>query len=123
MNFGIIVRDDGRGEMSWDEPVDITTNLWLSLNIRKGKIPNTPDFGLDLSDIDRVTDDNVDLIQERLEQATQWLVDIGRAKQIEISTEIDINNINRVNYSIEAIQADDKTVTLNNFVYVGGETI
>ena len=44
-NFSIIQGPGGRGEMSWDEPVDISTILWTSLNTKKGTVINNVNFG------------------------------------------------------------------------------
>ena len=120
MDFSIVEGDNGIVEMTWDKPTDISTNIYLSLNIKKGSIFNNPDFGLDLSDIKKVTDNNIDLIKERLEKALQWLIGVGKAKSVIVIVEKDLKDIYRINYKIEAIQADGIPIVISNFKRVGG---
>lgn len=120
MDFSIITGDNGIAEMSWDKPEDISGNIFTSLSIPKGKLFNLPSFGLDLSDIKKVTSNNINLIKTRIQAALSWLIDIGKAKSINIIVEKDQKDITRINYSIEAIQADGIPVTVSYFRTVGG---
>lgn len=120
MDFSIIEGANGNPVLSWDKPTDISTNIYTSLLVTKGKLFNMPDFGLDLSDIKKVTSYNLDLIKSRIEKALQWLLDIGKAKSIKVIVEKDSRDISRVNYKVEATQADGIPVVVSYFRSVGG---
>lgn len=120
MDYSITQGSEGTPELSWSKPTDITTNIYTSLNITKGSLFNMPDFGLDLSDIRKVTANNINLIRTRLETALAWLLDVGKAKSITVIVEKDNRDIHRINYKVEALQADGIPVTVTNFRTVGG---
>lgn len=119
MDYSIIQGADGNPEFSWDKPTDITTNIYTSLIVRKGALFNMPNFGLDLSDISKVTDNSINKIHSRLHVALQWLIDVGKAKSIDITVERDTTVNNRINYKVEAVQADGIPVTVDSFQTVG----
>lgn len=120
MNFGVTQRADGTAELTWEKPTDIRVLLFNSLNIRRGIMINLPNFGLDLSDIKKVTDENVTLIEERIRNAVQWIQDTGKAKSIDVIVEKDNTDFTRINYRVDAVQADGVPVFIEDFVTVGG---
>jgi len=120
MDFAITVDNNGNADILWTKPEDITTNIYLSLNITKGLLFNKPSFGLNLNDIKKITDKNIEKIKQRIENALQWLIDVGKAKSILVTVERDTIVDTRINYKIEAIQADGLPVIVTNFRDVGG---
>lgn len=120
MNFEVVEYKNGRAELSWNKPPDISTNIWYSFNTKKGTQFYNKDFGLDLSDIKKVTNNNITAIHQRLVDAVQWLIDLGRAKSIDIIVEKDLQDNTRVNFSLNAVQADGVPVVIENFIEVGG---
>ena len=120
MEFSVITGSNGVAEMSWDAPEDISTIIWTSLNVKKGSLFNVPEFGVDLSDIKKVTSSKVDLIKTRFEAALQWILDIGKAKSITVIVERNKQDKSRIDYKVEAVQADGIPVTVESFRTVGG---
>lgn len=120
MDYSINQGANGNPEVSWDKPDNITTAIYTSLLIKKGKLFNMPEFGLDLSDIKKVTANNINKIKSRIEKALQWLKETKKAKTINVIVEKDNSDISRINYKIEAIQADGIPVTVSYFRTVGG---
>lgn len=120
MDYSIITGDNGIPEMSWSKPDNITTLVYTSLHIQKGKLFTMPDFGLDLSDIKKVTLNNIEKIKSRLEAALKWLLEIKKAKSLNVIVERDLSDITRINYKVEIVQADGIPVTVSYFRTVGG---
>lgn len=120
MNFKIDINNDGSASMSWDQSDDISTNVWLSLNIEQGQQFNNKKFGLKTSDINKINDFNVNLLRKRIENAISWLVSVGKATSATYIVERDKYDTSRINYQIEITQADGIPITVNNFITVGG---
>lgn len=120
MDYSIITGDNGVPEMSWDKPENISTLLFNSVSVKKGTLISKPDFGLDLSDIKKVTTININKIKSRIETACKWLIEVGKAKSLNIIVERNPKDLTRINYKIEAIQADGIPVTVSYFQTVGG---
>ncbi len=121
MDFSITIDAlDGVPTMSWTKSSDISTNVWYTTNTEKGTFFQNPDFGVKLRDINKVTDNNIDLIKQRLEKAYNWLLTTGKAKQLKVIVEKDSRSVYRVNYKIEIYQADGVPVSISDFVTVGG---
>jgi len=120
MDFALQQGANGTTEMSWDKSTDIFNLLWFSVNLPKGSMFNLPDFGLNLSDIKKLTDDKIELIKGRLEKSTQWIIDIGKAKSITVIVEKNTQSIGRVDIFLSAIEADGTPVDVNTFRTVGG---
>jgi len=111
---------NGVAVMTWEKSTDIGNLLYFSVNIQKGLLFNLPNFGLNLSDIKKLTTDKIALIQGRVEKSVQWIQDIGRARSIEVIVEPNTQSIGRVDIQIKAIQADGTPVDINTFRTVGG---
>ncbi|HUU89237.1 MAG TPA: phage GP46 family protein [Candidatus Glassbacteria bacterium] len=120
MNFGIIVSNDGKGEMSWQPPTDISTNVWWSISLQKGRLFNNVGFGLDLSDIKKITGSSITMIRQRIEAALKWLLTTGRAKSIEVLVERDDRDYNRLNWKVTILQADGIPVIVESYRTIGG---
>lgn len=121
MDFSIIQGDNGRLKMSWDKPADITTNIFSSITIKKGSFFSNPDFGLDLSDIRLVTDENINEIKDRFYSALKWLIDSGKAKSVKVEAYKNNNDVTRVDFKLSIVQSkDNQTITITAFKTVGG---
>lgn len=120
MNFGIEVNNDGSASMTWDKSENIVNNVWLSLNTEQGSQFNNKSFGLKLSDIKKISANNIDLIYKRVAQALEWIKTLGRAKSIIVKVEKNLFNVNRIDYQVEIVQSDGIPITVNNFITVGG---
>ena len=119
MNFNIVQGADGVAELSWLKPTDIFPNVFISMNIKKGSLFTTPKFGLDLSDINKVTASKILLIEKRLLAALSWLLETEKARALKVK--VVKNNLvyNRVDVKIEIIQADNQPIVIENFIKVG----
>jgi hypothetical protein len=120
MDFAIVQGQDGVAEMSWSKNVDQSTSVFLSLNIKKGTMFNNVGFGLDLSDIKKVTNNNIDLIRQRYQQALQWMSNTGRVKNLNIIVERDTTEYNRINAKVEITQANNEVITYLEWRSIGG---
>lgn len=121
MNFAIIQGQgaEGTSVMSWTRPQNIGGAVYLSYTIKKGSLFSSPDFGLDLSDIKKVTDNNLEIIKSRLQQALNWMLVAEKARAISIEVERDNINYGRVNVRTEVIQSDSQPILIDNFITVG----
>ena len=119
MDFAITVDKQGNAKMTWDKETTITGNVYFSLNIVPGTLFNNPTFGLDLSDIKKITASNINLIRQRIKNALQWLLDTGKAQSIDIIVERDLINISRMNIRVEVKQSDGIDFTYEQFKTVG----
>lgn len=119
MNFAIVEGAEGTSILSWNKPSDISGAVYLSYNIKRGELFTDPDFGLDLSDIRKITDQNIEIIKQRILEATNWMLVTEKARAISVEVERDNLTFNRVNIATEIIQSDSVPIILNNFVTVG----
>lgn len=119
MNFAIIQGAEGTSVMSWDRPTDISGAVYFSYNIKRGTLFTDINFGLDLSDIKKVTDNNIEIIKKRLEQALNWMLLTEKAKAVSITVEKDNLVLGRVNVLTEVIQNDSVPIIISNFITVG----
>jgi hypothetical protein len=120
MNFDIIVGKDGVAEMAWTRPTSIAGAIWLSLNIDAGKLFNAPSFGLDLQDVRKISSTTIPIVKQRIEQALKWLLDTNKAKSITVLVERDSVDSCRINWRVDAVQADGIPLTVTSFRTVGG---
>lgn len=97
---------------------DIGNNIYLSLMVRKGSWPFAPSFGsrLHLLQREKALDRMERVAKEYCEEALTWIMDKGRAEKIEVTTELDKENM-RMKCLIEATQKG-KPVTYEHFVTV-----
>jgi len=119
MNFKIVQGSDGIAEFDWGQPTDIFPSVFNSLNVKKGSLFTAPNFGLDLSDIRKVTDSKVLLIKKRISTALAWLIEVGKARAVKVAVERNNLTYNRVDVSIEVIQSDSFPITIDTFIIVG----
>ena len=120
MNFGIKVSNNGKGEMTWAKPTDISTNVWWTMNIDKGSMFNNPNFGLDIKDIRKITTNALRVFKQRSEDALKWLLTVGKASSIVVTVEKDDIDLNRINWQIDITQADGIPITMSSFRTIGG---
>ena len=119
MNFNIVQGSEGIAELDWAKPTDIFTNVFISMNVQKGSLFTDPNFGLDLSDIKKVTDSKVLLIEKRIIAALSWLLEVGKARALKVVVQKNQLVYNRVDIKIEIIQADNVPFTIDSFIIVG----
>ncbi|MBI5550754.1 MAG: phage GP46 family protein [Desulfobacterales bacterium] len=113
--------DGVAADMSWERSDSIINNLWLSLMVPLGGFFAAPAFGsrLHLLRREKLTPRTVALARQYCLEATRWLIDLGRATQIEVEAIADHTAATgRVLLKISAVQADGRTVTFSTFIEV-----
>lgn len=115
MDFAITLQD-GQAQMTFDEAGDIFNNIYLSLTVAKGSFFHNPDLGLRQRGRLKNTEATAALIRHDYKDALQWLIDTGRAKSVDVSSERDRRqDLNRLKLLVEVVQADGRTVTFTTF--------
>ena len=89
MDFSITMQD-GLPQMSFDQSNDLFNNIYLSVTVVKGSFFHNPDFGLRSRGRLKNTAATAALIRQDYLDALQWLIDIGRAKSVEVTAERDL---------------------------------
>lgn len=118
MDFAIII-NNGQAEQTFNQATDIFNNIFLSLSIKKGSWWFDPTFGLRDRGRMKNTESNARLIREDCKQALPWILDSGRAKEINVYTERDRErDLNRLKVLVETTQADGRMVSFEHFVEV-----
>lgn len=116
MDFAITTPADGQAQMTFNEVGDIFNNIFLSLTVKKGSFFHNPDFGLRQRGRLKNTEATAALIRHDYKDALQWLIDTGRARSVDVSSERDRRqDLNRLKLLIEVVQADGRTVTFTTF--------
>lgn len=99
---------------------DIYNLLRNSIMVDKGTFPFKPNFGSELYKLrrEKKTERTRLLAIQYCTEATNWLLQTGKATEIEISSQYSIFDNNRLDLKIEAKQASGETVTFETFVRV-----
>jgi len=120
MDYKVATDNNGLLVQTWEKSDDITTAILLTLNTKKNIIFASIGFGLDLSDIKKITVDTIPLITQRIESALQFLLDIKKAESITVLVQENTQNIGQVNAQITYVEAEGLPKTLAVFIPVGG---
>lgn len=107
-----------RKKSAFAKAENILNNIYLSIMVRKGSFFFNTDFGSRLHLLKKLTNRNVALAKDYLDEALQWILDTGKAKKIETFTEKDLSTTNRLNILVIATQANDIITTFETFVEV-----
>jgi phage gp46-like protein len=119
MDFNITGIDNlGVGQMTFEPSTDICNNIYLSLSIERGAWFLNTDFGLRRRQRMKNTEQNAALLREDIKDALQWLLDTGKATKITVQSELDAEDIYRLNMAIEVTQADGRIVPFKYFTEV-----
>lgn len=119
MHFSISENTNGVASFAWASPTTIFENVYLSLNIAQGTLFTDPNFGLNLRDIKTVSEQNIEIIHDRIIGALNWMLTTEKARAIKVLCERDNLEYNRVNCKIEVWQNDSQPIIINNFIRVG----
>lgn len=121
MDFSIDIGINGQGTMTFDKATTIMNNVWLSLIIDRGSWFFNPDFGSRLYLLKRAknTEHTAALAREYSREALQWLLDTGRATEIQVHSQRDrTRDIHRLKLLVEVTQANGERVSFQTFVEV-----
>lgn len=125
MNFEV-KSVNGKLTMTYEKETSVQGPLGMTLNIVKESLTNrgswfmNPDFGLDLSNIQVVTNETVILLQQEITRSLAWLIDALKVARLVVDTEMHPTDRNTINVRIEVIQLDQIAMVFVGFVCVGG---
>jgi phage gp46-like protein len=122
MDFSIICTNSV-GQMTFDKNTTIATDIYCSLNMKPNSFFQNPSFSNKLFTIKKVTDANVLLAKQYIEQALKWLLQLKKATSITVIVEKDSKDFNRINFKITAIQPDNVTVYYQQFYNAANGTL
>ena len=108
-------RAAGTVDQTFEPARDILNNLIITLSIKKGSWWHDPQFGLTDRPRLKITPATERLIRQDIEQALQWIIDAGRASNIDVSTWRDDNNRHRLNILVTAAQTDGRIISYTTF--------
>jgi phage gp46-like protein len=117
MNFQVTAVN-GQPVMTWNEATDITTNIWVLTNLRKGSFFLNLSLGNELLNSRKLTDDTVNMAPKWIAAALKPLLQCGRATSIDVTAERDARDRNRLNYQVKATQPDGLIVTYTDWYEV-----
>lgn len=120
MNYDIEIDEKGRGQLTWNKKKNNLVNVYLSVKTPKGSVTTDPDFGLDISDIKKVTENTLDTIKQRFENALNWMISARKAKSIEVETSLIDNRSDGVKVKVTIVELSGVEMQFVDFVQVGG---
>lgn len=118
MDFSITMSGEGLPEMGFDKAGDIRNNAFLSLVIQRGAWWFDPAFGSRLHEIKKATSDAPALAEAYAKEALKWLLDVGRAKAIEVTASLLRGVTSSLRLNIVITRADGTPVNFEHFVEV-----
>lgn len=118
MDFAIAIQD-GQPLMTLEKADTIFNNVYLSLVVQRGAWFQNPAFGSRLHLLKKNVPRSASLAEEYAREALQWLLDTGKATQIEIRAERDrLQDLHRLKLWVEVTQADGQILPFEHFVEV-----
>jgi len=119
MDFQIEIDQTGNADQTWDKAETILNNIYTSLMVKKGSFFQNPAFGLADMSREKTLETAADKFRANAKDATQWIIDVGRATSIEFVTEIDKSqHIDRLKFQCYAVQADGREVSFEKYLEV-----
>lgn len=104
--------------MVFEKATDITTNIWVLTNLRKGSFFQNLTVGNDLLNQTKLSNQKIAAYKQMIEDSLQPLLVCGRATSIAVTCERDTTDQNRLNYKVEAKQPDGLIITYTDFYRV-----
>jgi phage gp46-like protein len=116
MDFAIAI-SGADGQMTYEAVTDLANNIWLSLFTKRGSFFQDPGFGSRLYLLRRQknTAQKAALAKSYCQEALQWLLDSGRAVDINVLIEEDQTDVCRLNAQIGCTQANGQEITFGLF--------
>jgi phage gp46-like protein len=108
----------GLPAMTWTGGDPLLTNVILSLEIPKGAFFADTSFGLRRRTRMKLNERTARLVKGDVEEALKWLLDNGRARAIEVVTEIDTEEHTRLKALISVTAANGRQLSYEKFVEV-----
>jgi len=119
MDFQVLLVN-GLGAMTFNANTDIRTNIWFSLNIEYGRWWQQPSFGHKLGTIKKLGTSDLLLAKQYVQDALQWLIQVGRATAIDVAVEKDSDprTPGRMNIKVQATQPNGLIIKYQQFYAV-----
>ena len=118
MDFQVVMDSSyPTGGLTFTKNSDIRTNIYLSLNIKKGSWFANTQFGNELYKVKKVTDAGLVLAKQYIEQALQWLIQTGKATSIKVEV-VKSDKLGSINFNVQALQPNGITVYYQQFLDV-----
>jgi hypothetical protein len=108
----------GLGNLNLTSSSDLKTNIWLSLNVKKGSLFQDPNFGLE--PITKITASNILKFQQNIVSALKWLVLAGSATATNVLVEQDLTDMTRLDVKVSVTQANGYITNYQQYFAVGG---
>lgn len=125
MDFLIDIATDSSaaGAMTYEQATDgnLMNNIYLSLVIKRGAWFQNPNFGSRLHLLQRAknTEQTAALAEEYCKEALQWLIDTGRARNIDVIAQRDRSqDLHRLLLQVTVTATTGEPVTFTTFVEV-----
>lgn len=116
MDFQVVLNAQyPTGGMQFVKNSDIRTDVYNSVNVKKGQFFQNPDFGSELYKLKKLTPPNLLLAKQYIEEALAWMIHTGRAKSVEVIVERDSIDISRLNIKIIVTQPDGLIITFTQY--------
>ncbi len=107
-----------QADMKFGKGDPLANNVYLSLMIKKGSFFLDPEFGSNLHLLKRSknTERTAAQAREYCLEALQWIKDMGRAKAIEVYTQIDkLQDLHRLKILVQVTKMNDEPVVYELF--------
>jgi phage gp46-like protein len=122
IDFAIqVVGNQGQGEMTFDECMDLGNNVYLSIMTPRGSFFQDPNVGMNQRyRRAKNTVQNMNLVAADAEAALAWLISSGRATAISVIAQIvPPESIWRLKLDVQVTQAQGQQVTYTIYTPVG----
>jgi phage gp46-like protein len=116
MDFKVLVATPGI--MTFTGNTDVSTDIYMSLSTPKESFFQNKSFGLE--GIQKITQNNILILKENIASALKWMILAGSVTSFDIVVEQDLTDINRLDISVTATQANGFIVHYQQFYAVGG---
>jgi len=102
--------------LTFTKNTDIRSDIYFSLAVRRGSFFANMDFGSELYKLKKVTDNSILLASQYAKQALSWLIQTGRASDIQaVALKRDTKSIS---LNIEVTQSDGAKLLYKNWLDV-----
>ena len=120
MNYDIEIDEKGRGRLTWNKKSSNLVNVYLSVKTPKGFLTTDPEFGLDISDIKKVTENTIDTLKQRFEKALEWMISARKARSVDVEVSLLQNRSDGVKIKVTIVELSGVKMQFVDFVQVGG---
>jgi phage gp46-like protein len=107
------------GALTFLKNETIATDVFLSIFVKKGSFFQRPDFGSNLFKINKVSAQTINLATQYIQQALQWLINVGKATAVNVLVEKDLTALGQMDILVTVTQANGIPIVYQIFKNVG----